>query len=91
MEIEATEVVKVNAKTLKIHLKVSDRFTASLHSATGTELYEQDDGYVPDFMPGKHYGDYVMLDIDIDSGQITNWVAPTAEQIQEWISGDSED
>jgi hypothetical protein len=85
MEIEKTEVVKVNAKTLKIHTKVTDRFCASLHSATGTELFDQDDGYVPDFMPGQHYGDYLILDIDIDTGVITNWVTPSAKQIQEWI------
>jgi hypothetical protein len=90
MEIEATEVIRINAKTLKLHLKVSDRFQASLNSATGTEIFDQEDGYVPDFMPGNHYGDYVMLDIDIDTGEITNWKKPTAEQIQEWIKDDSE-
>ena len=66
MEIEATEVVKVNAKTLKIYTKVSDRFCASLVSAAGNELHDQDDGYVPDFMPGENFGDYIILDIDID-------------------------
>ena len=88
MEINRTEVVKVNAKTLKLHLKVSDRFTASIESETGTELFEQDDGYVPDFMPGDHYGDYVILNIDMDTGQIKNWQAPSAEQIEEWIKGE---
>ena len=91
MEIEATEVVKVNVKTLKLHLKVTDRFSASLESATGTEIHAQSDGYVPDFMPDQHYGDYVILDIDIDTGQITNWKTPSAEQIQEWIKDDSDD
>mgnify|MGYP000524606174 CR=1 FL=1 len=90
MEIEATEIVKVNAKTLKLHLKVCDRFTGSLESATGTELKDFDD-YVPDFMPGNHYGDYVILDIDIDTGQITNWEVPSAEQLQNFISGPSDD
>ena len=88
MEIEATEVIKVNAKTLKLHLKVCDQFTASLENGAGTELHSQDDGYVPAFMPEQHYGDYVILDIDIDSGQITNWQKPTADQIQNWISGE---
>lgn len=91
MEIDKFEKVKVNVKTLKVHLKVSDRFTASLESSTGAEIFDQDDGYVPSFMPGEHYGDYVILDIDIDTGQITNWNKPSAEQIQEWISGDEED
>jgi hypothetical protein len=35
------------------------------------------DGYVPDFMPTKHYGDYVCLEIDIDTGAIVNWKKPT--------------
>jgi len=89
MEIEATEIVKVNAKTLKLHLKVCDRFCGSLKSEAGTELLDFD-GYVPGFMPGDHYGDYVILDIDIDTGQITNWKVPTAEEIQEWISSTDE-
>lgn len=87
MEIEKQEVVKVNAKLLRLHLKVSDRFTCSLESATGTELKDYD-GYVPDFMPGQHYGDYVILDIDIDTGHVTNWKVPSAEQIQEFIGGE---
>jgi hypothetical protein len=91
MEIKATQVVNINVKTLKLHLKVSDMFTASLESSAGTELYSQDDGYVPGFMPGQHYGDYVELDIDIDTGQITNWKKPTAEQIEEFMKDDSED
>jgi len=86
VEIEATEIVKINAKTLKLHLKVCDRFAATLESATGNTIKYQDDGYVPGFMPGEHYGDYVILDIDIDTGQITNWKTPTPEQIQEWIN-----
>ena len=90
MEINKLEQVKINAKTLKIHLKVCNRFTASLESATGSEIYAQDDGYVPSFMPEQHYGDYVILDIDIDSGQITNWKTPSPEQIEEWIKADEE-
>lgn len=84
MEINTTKVVKVNAKTLKLCLKVCDRFTCSLVDADGVELKEHDD-YVPFFMPGEHYGDYVILDIDIDTGQITNWNVPSPEQIEEFI------
>ena len=88
MEIKTTEVLKINAKTLKVHLKVSDSFVAILESATGTQIFDQDDGYVPDFMPGEHFGDYVILNIDIDTGLITNWIAPSARQIQDWIKGE---
>lgn len=91
MEIDKIEVVKVNAKTLKIHTKVTDRFQAQLVSSTGTEIYDQEDGYVPGFMPGDHYGDYLILDIDIDTGQITNWTTPTQNDVQSWISGGNED
>lgn len=77
--------VQVQAKTLKIHCKVCDNFTASLMDQDGNEIHEQEDGYVPHFMPGQHYGDYLILDIDLDTGQIVNWKAPTADDIQAWL------
>lgn len=43
--------------------------------------------YVPDFMPGEHYGDYVFLNIDLDTGRITNWEVPTTEELEEWCGG----
>ena len=85
MEINKLKKVKVNAKTLKLHLKVSDRFDATLIDQDGQVLKEHE-GYVPGFMPGEHYGDYVILDIDIDSGQITNWMQPTAQEIENFIN-----
>ena len=90
MEISQTKKVPVNAKELRIHLKVSDRFTAHIHDQDGAELGGQDDGYVPDFMPGQHYGDYVILNIDLDTGQVLNWKAPSAEQVEEFIRGEDE-
>lgn len=88
MEIDAVERIKVNAKYLKVHLKVADHFCAALESATGTQLCDYED-YVPGFMPGEHYGDYVILDIDIDTGHIVNWRPPTKEQIEAFIDGKS--
>ena len=82
MEINQQKTVKVNAKTLRIHCKVSDRFTYAIDDAQGDEIYSQDDGYVPDFMPGNHFGDYVILEIDLDTGVVTNWKQPTAAQIE---------
>lgn len=90
MEINQQKTVKVNAKTLRIFCKVSDRFTYSIDDAQGNEIYSQDDGYVPDFMPGEHYGDYVILDIDLDTGMVTNWEKPTAAQIEAAIKTDDE-
>lgn len=54
-------------------------FGANILDAGGKELATYN-GYVPDFFPDQHYGDYVMLDIDLASGKILNWkkVSPAA-------------
>lgn len=87
MEINMMKKIPVQAKTLKVCVKVTDRFCATLADQDGKTIYEFEDCYVPDFMPGQHYGDYLMLNIDIDTGQITNWTAPSAEEIEEIIKG----
>jgi len=85
MQISQTKTVPVNAKELRIHIKVCDRFSATVHDESGAQIGEQEDGYVPGFMPGQHYGDYLILNIDLDTGQITNWQAPTADEIEAFI------
>jgi hypothetical protein len=89
MEINLIKPVKVNAKTLKLHIKVSDRFTGDLVDQDG-EILKEYEGYVPSFFPGQHYGDYLILDIDIDAGVITNWKTPTAAEVEEFIGGDEQ-
>lgn len=94
MEIDATKLVKVQAKILSLYMKVCDTFSATLKDQDGNELKEYE-GYVPNIMPGdadggSHYGDYLILDIDIDTGKITNWRVPTKEQIEDFIKGDEE-
>jgi len=84
MEIDATKKVMVNAKILKLHMKVRDQFGAELFDQEGCSLKEYE-GYVPSFMPEDHYGDYLILDIDIDTGHITNWKTPTKKDIEEFI------
>jgi len=86
MEININEKKIVNAKKLCVHLKVSDCFDAILEDEDGNELKDYSD-YVPNFMPGQHFGDYVILDIDIDTGQITNWEKPSKKQIEDFIGG----
>ena len=90
MELKIKKEVAVQAKTLKLHLKVSDRFDATVTDQDGATLYDHE-GYVPDFMPGQHYGDYVILDIDIDTGKIMNWTTPTAEQMQKFIDSSDDE
>lgn len=86
MEIQVQEKKAVEAKELQLYLKVADRFTAALVDSKGKEICSQGDDYVPGFMPGEHYGDYVILNIDIETGQVTNWVKPCAEDLEEWVN-----
>lgn len=70
-------------KTLKLCCKVSDRFQAQLKE--DGKILKDYDGYVPDFMPGNHYGDYIEIEINLETGQIINWQRPTQEQIDNFI------
>jgi len=66
----------MKAKTISICAKCSDMFTASLDDG---RVY---DGYVPKFFSGEHWGDYVQLEIDLNSGRILNWKTPTAKDLE---------
>lgn len=88
MELEIQKAVKVNAKTISIYCKVRDEFTASILDQNGNLIYEQDDGYVWDIMPGDHGGDYLILEIDIETGQINNWEPPKDWEIVKLINGE---
>ena len=72
------------ARILQICGKTVDLFSAKL-IVDGKEIATHD-GYVPDFMPNEHYGDYIELDIDIDSGVITNWKVPTKKELKEQLN-----
>lgn len=65
-------------KTISICAKCCDMFSATLDDGNETKEYE---GYVPDFFPEDHYGDYVELKIDIETGQILNWKKPTKKDL----------
>lgn len=96
MKIKSPKPIMVDAKTLRIFMKVRDEFCADIVSSDGEIIGGSTDVYVPDFMPqrvtgateGSHFGDYLILDIDLDSGLITNWKTPMAEQIEKFILGD---
>jgi hypothetical protein len=90
MKINQKKMVQVDIKTMEIYCKVSDRFTFALKDDEGETVYQQDDGYVPDFMPGQHSGDYIILNIDIDTGKIANWTPPSAEKLQKAIDKDED-
>ncbi len=66
-------------RILKICGKTSDMFSSTLE-VNGVQVGAYD-GYVPRFFPGQHYGDYIQLHIDVDTGNIVNWVKPTKEEL----------
>lgn len=68
--------------SIRISAKCSDLFSATLHDENERQIGEYD-GYVPGFFPGEHYGDYVSLDIDLATGRILNWKAPSAKAVIE--------
>jgi hypothetical protein len=76
---------------IRVSAKCSDLFSALLLSTEEGKKQEfvgQYDGYVPDWMPGEHWGDYVILDIDVDTGVIVNWKKPTKAQLNKTFGGD---
>jgi hypothetical protein len=70
---------------IKINAKCSDLFSARLHE-NGKEKFSdavaEYDGYVPEWFPGDHYGDYVELEIDTDTGKILNWKKPSKKELK---------
>jgi hypothetical protein len=73
---------KLKVSRIRISAKCSDLCYSELQDDQGRALAEHD-GYVPACMPGEHYGDYVMLDIDLETGQILNWKKPTIKALEE--------
>lgn len=68
------------AKILSINAKCSDLFMATL--TDGGKTVGEYDGYVPDWMPGQHYGDYVEMIIDVQTGKILNWEVPSESELK---------
>ncbi len=67
-------------RKIEICAKCSDMFSAQLIE-DGKEPLTYN-GYVPQFFPGEHYGDYVMLTIDVNTGKILDWKKPTEAQLK---------
>lgn len=73
-------------KIITMSAKCSDLFDAYL--LNDSKLLGEYTGYVPDFFPGEHFGDYVIFDIDIETGKILNWKKPTNKQLKETFKVD---
>lgn len=73
------------SKTISITAKCSDMCGMVLNDDKAGRIGEYD-GYVPAWFPNpdvKHYGDYVELRIDVETGRILNWKKPTEDDLQE--------
>ena len=84
MENRMTKTVLVQAKTLKIDIIVRNKFYATLTDQDDISLGSYE-GYVPHFIPNGGDDDYLRLNIDINTGQITNWKTPSREDIEKFI------
>ena len=73
---------KLDVNRMYISAKCSDLCYAELQDSKGNKVAEHD-GYVPALMPEKHYGDYVELEIDLETGTILNWKRPSIKTVEE--------
>lgn len=85
MKINIVKPVQVDVKIVKIHIKIRDGFECTLVDQDGQTIIDYE-GYVPSFMPGEHFGDYLILDIDVDTGKILNWQIPSAKTMESFIA-----
>ena len=72
LDVDSGKIVGWQGPAWRLHMKVVDTGTYQLYSRDGELLWETLADYVPDFMPGPHYGDYLILDIRAD-GTVANW------------------
>lgn len=72
MLIQMNNPVCVNVKSVYVTAKVRDEGFYTFKDENGDVVREYE-GYVPGFFPGQHHGDYLELDIDLETGKILNW------------------
>ena len=85
MEIELYVKKATNVHSINLYMKIPDDFTWSIVNTDWDSLCEFDAQCVPDFFPWDHYGDYLILEIELDTWKILNWTKPTKEQLTEFI------
>ena len=68
--------------TVSISAKCSDMFFASINKDGEGQIGEYD-GYVPKVFGPNGYGDYVELEVNVETGQIVGWDAQLAKKFVE--------
>ena len=66
-----------------ITAKCVDNCNISFLDNNENQIGEREYNYVPDWMPGEHYGDYVELEIEVATGKILNWKVPTQKELKD--------
>jgi len=88
MIIEQKVIREVDVSTVQLEVKVSDTGNYRFTSSDDVTIADFVEGRVPDFFPGNHHGDYLYLDIDLETGRITNWRTPSHDDIANAIQED---
>lgn len=90
MKIGMKKTVDVDVKTVSLNAKVRDEGYYTFKDQDGETVHKYE-GYVPGFFPGQHYGDYLDLEIDLETGQILNWDSGAVKrQLAEFINGEDD-
>lgn len=91
MKIKTMVEKVVDVKSVTVSAKVRDSGCYVFKNASGEPIKSIEDSYVPDFFPTEHYGDYIELEIDLETGQILNWQKPTAEQLEQALNTEDDE
>lgn len=88
IEIDKQVTQKVKVQSVHVFAKIGDRGTYTYKDNDGSEV-EEVEWYVPDFL--NDGDDYLSLEIDLSTGQILNWKAPTGSELLEAMNADKQD
>jgi hypothetical protein len=72
-------------KSIFVTAKTSDACHIRFLDEDKNSLGERSD-YVPNYFPEEHYGDYLELEIEVATGKILNWKAPTQKELKDSIT-----
>lgn len=85
VEVNIVRPMNTEVNMLRIFIKVRDEGSYTLFTGEGGDtVADAVETYVPPFVPGGP-GDYIAMDIDINTGQILNWVQPSSRTLEKWI------
>lgn len=83
MKIPKRITETITVKAVRVHVKVCDAGHYTLLGEVAQKMAELDENYVPSFFPGEHHGDYLILDIELETGKILNWKPPSEMEVAE--------